>query len=306
MRSAIPLPLVSGDLDLVCAGAPGRREQLDKALLAGRCRPEWCFALRAASRERLAAVTYWAPGPDTEPVIVWHFDPGASPEHGAEILRRTVGTVGARRISRDISLPVGQRPDGEQDGALLAAGFVLEVERLELRWTAGAASGSATGAVAGSGRLTWRAAADLAPGEVLGMVRRIAEGALDHDTRMELEAGRGDQDAREAYDYYASRPDGEFVVGYAGTDAVGLVVTSRLRDDFGLVEFVGVLPEHRGNGYVDDLVARGTASVADRGTVGAGTDTGNQPMAAAFTRAGYAEVERVFRYYWRRDRARQP
>lgn len=31
----------------------------------------------------------------------------------------------------------------------------------------------------------------------------------------------------------------------------------------------------------------------------AGTDTGNAPMAAAFARAGYTEVERVFRYYWR-------
>jgi RimJ/RimL family protein N-acetyltransferase len=54
--------------------------------------------------------------------------------------------------------------------------------------------------------------------------------------------------------------------------------------------YVGVVPEQRGHRYVDDLLARGTATLRrDAPDVGvrADTDLANAPMAAAFARAGY-------------------
>ena len=58
-----------------------------------------------------------------------------------------------------------------------------------------------------------------------------------------------------------------------------------------VINFIGVVPEHRGRGYVDDLLAEGTAALHAAGAeyVRADTDTRNLPMAAAFGRAGYAE-----------------
>ncbi|CAL8897854.1 hypothetical protein KVA01_17210 [Kocuria varians] len=59
------------------------------------------------------------------------------------------------------------------------------------------------------------------------------------------------------------------------------------------VGYLAVLPEHRGRGYVDDLLgfitAFHAASGADRIT--ATTDAVNTPMAAAFERAGYQCTE---------------
>ena len=56
------------------------------------------------------------------------------------------------------------------------------------------------------------------------------------------------------------------------------------------IGYIGVVPSQRGRGYVDDLLARGTAilrhDVPDI-VIRADTDLANAPMAAAFERAGY-------------------
>ena len=58
--------------------------------------------------------------------------------------------------------------------------------------------------------------------------------------------------------------------------------------------YVGVVPEMRGRGYVDDLLATGTAILPDARAAGGtekplrvDTDVANAPMAAAFSRAGW-------------------
>jgi ribosomal protein S18 acetylase RimI-like enzyme len=54
---------------------------------------------------------------------------------------------------------------------------------------------------------------------------------------------------------------------------------------------LGVLPAHRGNGYVDDLLAAATRVLADIGAwrVFCDTSARNHPMLAAFRRAGFQE-----------------
>lgn len=60
-----------------------------------------------------------------------------------------------------------------------------------------------------------------------------------------------------------------------------------------IVGFVGVLPEHRGQGYGYDLLVERTHQLHDAGAdrIAAATDHGNKPMAAAFARAGYPVVQ---------------
>jgi ribosomal protein S18 acetylase RimI-like enzyme len=55
------------------------------------------------------------------------------------------------------------------------------------------------------------------------------------------------------------------------------------------ITFVGVLPAHRGNGYIDDLLAAGTAVAQRNGfaTILSDVDTENTPMMAAMERAGH-------------------
>lgn len=61
------------------------------------------------------------------------------------------------------------------------------------------------------------------------------------------------------------------------------------------IGYIGVLPEHRGRGYVDDLLLEATHLLDDGSIddIGATTDVGNLPMAAAFARCGYTVIARL-------------
>jgi len=56
-----------------------------------------------------------------------------------------------------------------------------------------------------------------------------------------------------------------------------------------VVGYLGVLAEHRGNGYSDDLLAEITHILVETGAeqIRADTDLTNKPMAASFERQGY-------------------
>ncbi len=59
------------------------------------------------------------------------------------------------------------------------------------------------------------------------------------------------------------------------------------------VGYLGVVPEFRGRGYVDEVLAEITRLHVANGEsrITATTDMGNTPMAAAFGRAGYRNTE---------------
>jgi RimJ/RimL family protein N-acetyltransferase len=56
-----------------------------------------------------------------------------------------------------------------------------------------------------------------------------------------------------------------------------------------VIAYLGVVPAHRGNGYIGEILAEGTRVLAaeDVPRIRASTDLGNTPMARAFRRAGW-------------------
>jgi RimJ/RimL family protein N-acetyltransferase len=90
----------------------------------------------------------------------------------------------------------------------------------------------------------------------------------------------------------ATLPDGE---------PVGFVISAH-NGYHPIIAYLGIVPAHRGRGYVDDVLAAGTRLLAAQpGTarIRAATDVGNKPMAAAFARAGYGTFERQIDMTWR-------
>jgi RimJ/RimL family protein N-acetyltransferase len=74
----------------------------------------------------------------------------------------------------------------------------------------------------------------------------------------------------------------------ADHDLVGLVMPAR-NPTSGTIGYLGVVPEHRGHGYVNDLLGQGTAILHAAGveSIRADVDVANLPMASACRRAGY-------------------
>jgi ribosomal protein S18 acetylase RimI-like enzyme len=168
------------------------------------------------------------------------------------------------------------------------AGLRFLVERVELRWP------TAPGVALPSrpGRLTFRPVAD--DDEMLAVVRGTVHGTLDAHARRDVARAGVDAAARAIVD---ELPGPWSLVRLAVDPAgrcVGITVPG-LRPWGPDISYVGVLPEHRGNGYADDLLLEASHLHVEGGAteIVAATDVGNAPMAAAFARCGYVVVDRL-------------
>jgi RimJ/RimL family protein N-acetyltransferase len=192
-----------------------------------------------------------------------------------------------------IVLPTGwrDRPDvvaalSWRQEAARRAGLTGELERLSYEWTPPA------GLPACPARLEFRPEPD---DEVfLAAFRRVAEGTLDATTIEGRAAVGADRQAREAMRFYQGMPGPRdwWRLAYTPEGSLaGLAIPSR-NPDGPVVGYLGVVPELRGQGYVDDLLAEITHLLAEAGAqrIRADTDLANRPMAAAFERAGYRNV----------------
>jgi RimJ/RimL family protein N-acetyltransferase len=78
------------------------------------------------------------------------------------------------------------------------------------------------------------------------------------------------------------------------------LVTPARNDYNHIIGYLAVLPEHRGNGYIDEILAERTRILAaqDVPRIRAATDLGNTPMANAFRRIGCVNFERTINMIW--------
>jgi RimJ/RimL family protein N-acetyltransferase len=269
---------------------------------AGRRRPEWMWmALRG---DQLMARAAWWGDRDPELLDVFDIADGAVDE-GIALLEAALGAVvpAGRTPPEYIRFvppdwreqPESRRLVEERLAAIARMGAQPLVERLRLEWRPG------TPIAAPSGRLLFRQTHGR--DEMVALMTRVLDGTLDAHSRDDLarmtpaEAAAAHYD-RELAEYpspqewwrVATLPDGE---------PVGFVTPARNAYN-AVIGYIAVLPEHRGNGYIDELLAEGTRILAakDVPRIRASTDVGNVPMAAAFSRAGYVTFERSINWTW--------
>ena len=133
------------------------------------------------------------------------------------------------------------------------------VERLRLEWRPG------TPIRAPSGRLSFRQTHGR--DEMVALMTLVLDGTLDahsrddlthmtpdRGSRRALRPGDGGYRSPQAWWRIATLPDGE---------PVGFVTPAR-NDYNPIIGYIAVLPEHRGNGYIDDLLAEGTPDPRSR------------------------------------------
>lgn len=282
-------------------------------------RPEWTWIAEHDGRI-VARALWWGLTDAAHPVALdcLTVDPSV-PERvslAVELLTAGMSAFGAPVAPQfTVSLTGGWRDDpalvaavGWRRAAALAVGLTDEVERLRFEWTPAWASGAAVPAglivppdggagSGGGGRLVFKEAGDE---EFLDAFRRVAPGSLDAQTRRSLAVEGSDATARAEMDFYLGCPGERSWWRIATTPdgaLVGLAVPSATPYHRN-VGYLGVVPEMRGRGYVDDLLAEITRMHAadEAQVITATTDAANAPMAAAFGRAGYriTEIRLVF------------
>jgi RimJ/RimL family protein N-acetyltransferase len=175
------------------------------------------------------------------------------------------------------------------------AGARFFVERLRLEWRPGTAIPAPTG------RLAFRRVSGR--DEILALMTQVVHGTLDaHDrddlTRMPPYAAAAKHYYGEL-DRYASPRDWWRVAELPGGEPVGFVIPAHNGYN-PTIAYLGVVPAHRGNGYIGEILAEGTRVLAaeDVPCIRASTDLGNVPMARAFHRAGWVTTGHQIDMTW--------
>lgn len=278
-------------------------ERYRRDLAAGSYRPEWSWVQQdPGTGELLARALWWAPPAAEHPFALddlWVRRDVADPTAVATALiaagHAAFLAAGMRQLPEYVlEVPTDWRDDPEAVAAVAwrvvaagAAGLDAPTERLHVLWSPPAPLPPR------SIRMTFRPADD---GAFLTAFAAVAQGSLDALTVRNVAAMGAAAQARDDLDFYLSLPgrreDWRLAVDAAGA-LVGLIVPSRSAHSAS-VSYLGVVPGHRGRGYVDDLLAEITHVHAAAGApqITADTDTANAPMAAAFARAGYRVVAR--------------
>lgn len=188
--------------------------------------------------------------------------------------------------------------------AAAAVGMTAITDRLRYEWK------PSYGLPERSTRLRFEPADDDAFVDVFA---RVSQGSLDAATAREVARLGAEGAAREELAMYKSMPGdrGLWRLAYVRGGGVGKESSAAAGELVGfaipsanaagpVVGYLGVLPEHRGRGLSDDLLAEITHLLAGTGAeqVRADTDFGNVPMARSFERQGYRKfaVRRVLSF----------
>ena len=173
-----------------------------------------------------------------------------------------------------------------QRRVVVAAGFRLVQEKLRFVWK------DPGSAIEVPTRLTFRTLAEAGEPEFTAAVQRVTEATLDREDRARLAEVGPAESARRYVNILKDidfRPDWWLLAYLPEGRLCGLVVLQRLDDKEGCINYIGVVPELRGNGYGLDLLLKGTALLQAAGfkKVVAEIDSENRPLAAQLPRAGY-------------------
>ncbi|MFE2327250.1 GNAT family N-acetyltransferase [Streptomyces sp. NPDC059385] len=271
-------------------------DRIREELAENRFRAEWIWFAEDEDGELLARALWWGRADSERPVALDCLQVRSSVADPATVAAKLLAAGHAafgNLPGYNVSLPRDWRTDPELAAAVAwrteaagAAGLTREIERLRYEWTPEAGTPEPTG------RLVFREGTDE---EFLDAFARLSSGSLDLHTQAELRSMDAEQLAREDVEFYldcpgerswwrlADLPDGT-LAGMAIPSA-----TPYHRN----VGYLGVVPEQRGRGLIDEILAEITRFHASEGAerITATTDTVNAPMAAAFDRAGYEVTE---------------
>ncbi|MFB7861737.1 GNAT family N-acetyltransferase [Streptomyces sp. NPDC056069] len=285
--------------------------ELEDDLATGRRRPEWMWVALRGDR-LVGRISWWTSRAGTEPQALdfLDLDPGLPADEAAETGRRLLETASAAVLGDGTRpeygrfMPADWREVPETRayletlfGVLEASGARPLVERLRLEWQPGAPVPEP------GDRLAFRPVRDRE--DLLALMAPVMEGTLDAHGQADLASGLSPREAAEQhYDeelaHYATPREWWRIAELPGTgEPVGFVVPAR-NNYHAIIAYIGVLPGHRGRGYIDDILAEGTRVLAaqDVPRIRAATDLGNVPMAKSFARAGYVNFERAINFVW--------
>jgi len=261
----------------------------------GATRREWSF-IAESNGEELARAGFLSQDPPADaPIEIYLFglsvewDNPLAVDAARQLLATALPAVSKVGAPVDARTNPAVHPDHKERRALFeAAGMGLFQEKQGHVWQAGT-----TGMPSPSSRLSFRSYAEMPRHEFLAVLSLGPAGTLDRNDRFYYELTGPVGWAKVMEGFLGPGDEATWKVGYnsAGVPVGYVMLCAFDEDDTGTIAHVGVVPDQRGNEYVNDLLAETTADAVGRGftSILSDTDVLNVPMIAAFERAGHRE-----------------
>jgi RimJ/RimL family protein N-acetyltransferase len=283
-------------------GAPGDphdyTDQIARLFDDGVSRPDWCFVIEH-DRDRVGRVGFGVEPTMSDSAwlgtlpryelsafglnLPWtgEFEtPGRSLFAAAADSLRGVPKILEIRTNNEV-----HPHHAERRRLLRGLGFEVFVEKQGFTW---ADDGSA---ITVPGRLTFRTIEEVGVDAFRVVMGQCGDGSLDRNDRYYWDGSGADNWAQQMTEYLADTDSSMWLIGYSGEEPVGYVAVASDEDWGSTIVHIGVVPGHRGSGYINDLIAAGTAAARDTGITSmlSDVDVVNLPMMAAMRRAGHGE-----------------
>ena len=309
-----PVTLEYLDLFVEAGGSPDHRKEieryLDRMFAAGSMRPDWCFVAERGDLP-VGRVAFWTlPGVEHPFALVlldvdWDADYAAVGAPLLENVLKNARALGSRKIEHVIDdppiRPQFQHHPERRVELLESVGFSLrrETSRFERHGTELPTERE---------RLSYRTLEEVGEEPFVEAMAEVSEGTLDREigqVRERLGAIRAAQDFFDDARKVQHDPSWWRLAYTPNGDLAGLGMLAE-PPGFLTLFYLGVVPAMRGRGYVDDLLATGTATLLearrknDKPLI-TDTDVANSPMAAAFERAGWTRFAERREYVMQLD-----
>jgi RimJ/RimL family protein N-acetyltransferase len=277
-------------------------ETVRRLWTSGESKPEWCFLLEEGDA-RVARVGFKVASTTTDPRWLGSLPPlelflygldlpwaGDFLGLGRRLLFEAIATMADEvptmlevRINKELHLHTDARRRLMEE-----CGMKLFQEKQGFSW---ADDGTP---IEVPNRLDFRTIDEIGPDAYRSVMARCGDGTLDRNDRYYWGGCGADNWAAQMTALVDDADAPMWLEGYKGDSPVGYVAVAREPDWGSTIVHIGVVPEHRGNGYIDDLLAAGTAAAQRNGigTMLSDVDVLNKPMMKAMRRAGHRGDQR--------------
>ncbi|MFO7814504.1 MAG: GNAT family N-acetyltransferase [Halanaerobiales bacterium] len=147
-------------------------------------------------------------------------------------------------------------------------------------------------------RLNYKSLKEVGKDLFIEVIKKVTRGTLDKEDELSV-SNLGEQ--KDAKNHLNNLKDIDFsppnwFVGYKNKEIVGLVVPQKLNKELGTINYIGVVPEKRGHGYVIDLLDKGIKNLFNRNifNIIADIDRSNFPMENALLKLGFKDEKEIF------------
>lgn len=149
-------------------------------------------------------------------------------------------------------------------------------------------------------RLDYKSLNEAGEDKFINIIKEVTQNTLDEEDRLNIAEVGEKQAALDHFKMLQSIDSSEenWLLGYLNQKIIGLIIPQHLNNQIGAINYIGVIPEERGNKYGVDLLHRGIKNLFGRDIekIIADIDKANFPMRNALLESGFKVDKEVLIY----------